>query len=212
MGINATYLSPRKSYADKKRILASIHDGETSILYVPINSTFDHWLLSEMRHVPGGLRLLVVDEADHLSQSGPRYRETYDHVAPFSNAVPAHTVLCLANKVTKEITKDVCATFKIDDTSVIQSLYMLPAHLELRVVHVRRRHDKYAAILSLLVCPAPNYFMFPGLYVLRGRSAPFKISLEPRSLLQPPHSQLAAIQHLIAPWKSTRDHVTHKSQ
>lgn len=177
MGIHASYLTLTTSRTDKKRILASLRDGMTSILYIPIVYTAHHSIQSALGNVPGGIRVLVVDQADRTSQSTTSYGDGHHHVAHFVEKVTPHIVHFQTDKSTKKIAKDICAKFMIDETNVIQSLDSLPANIELRVVSVRTSHNKYAALCGLLVRFWIQSISVSGTYDLSSRSAPIRTYL-----------------------------------
>lgn len=152
-GIRAAVNRAGASEKQKRQVDASIRNGSLRILFTSTDYYGDSsfgWMKDVLRH-PGGVRQVVIDEADHVSKLSLSYRAGYEVIPPFLDKLKPKVRLCQTRNAPAECIEDLCRLYKIKN-SLVSRLAKLPlANVELGVVAVNRLHDKYAAIIKILV-------------------------------------------------------------
>ncbi|KAG9669204.1 ATP-dependent DNA helicase, partial [Aureobasidium melanogenum] len=112
-GIAADCSDSTKTYEQHQQIHADIHSGELRLLYVSPEKLSNEAFVASMKHVPGGVRLVAVDEAHCISEWGHSFRPTYLMVERFTKEINAERVICLTATATPKVAEDVRAAFDI---------------------------------------------------------------------------------------------------
>ncbi|KAI4808855.1 ATP-dependent DNA helicase, partial [Aureobasidium sp. EXF-8846] len=112
-GIAAECSDSTKTYEQHQQIHADIHSGKLRLLYVSTEKLSNEAFVASMKHVPGGVRLVAVDEAHCISEWGHSFRPTYLMVERFTKEIKAERVICLTATATAKVAEDVRAAFDI---------------------------------------------------------------------------------------------------
>jgi RecQ family ATP-dependent DNA helicase len=112
-GIAAECSDSTKTYEQHQQIHADIHSGKLRLLYVSPEKLSNEAFVASMKHVPGGVRLVAVDEAHCISEWGHSFRPTYLMVERFTKEIKAERVICLTATATAKVAEDVRAAFDI---------------------------------------------------------------------------------------------------
>jgi RecQ family ATP-dependent DNA helicase len=112
-GIAAECSDSTKTYEQHQQIHADIHSGKLRLLYVSPEKLSNEAFVASMKHVPGGVRLVAVDEAHCISEWGHSFRPTYLMVERFTKEIKAERVICLTATATPRVAEDVRAAFDI---------------------------------------------------------------------------------------------------
>jgi RecQ family ATP-dependent DNA helicase len=112
-GIAAECSDSTKTYEQHQQIHADIHSGKLRLLYVSPEKLSNEAFVASMKHVPGGVRLVAVDEAHCISEWGHSFRPTYLMVERFTKEIKAERVICLTATATPKVAEDVRAAFDI---------------------------------------------------------------------------------------------------
>ncbi|KEQ62728.1 ATP-dependent DNA helicase [Aureobasidium melanogenum CBS 110374] len=112
-GIAADCSDSTKTYEQHQQIHADIHSGKLRLLYVSPEKLSNEAFVASMKHVPGGVRLVAVDEAHCISEWGHSFRPTYLMVERFTKEINAERVICLTATATPKVAEDVRAAFDI---------------------------------------------------------------------------------------------------
>lgn len=102
-----------KTYEQHQQIHADIHSGKLRLLYVSPEKLSNEGFVASMKTVPGGVRLVAVDEAHCISEWGHSFRPTYLIVERFTKEIKAERVICLTATATPKVAEDIRAAFDI---------------------------------------------------------------------------------------------------
>ncbi|KAI1102707.1 ATP-dependent DNA helicase [Jackrogersella minutella] len=148
-GIAAACLDSTKTYEQNQQIKADIREGRLRLLYCAPERLNNEGFVENMKHVPGGIRLVAVDEAHCISEWGHSFRPDYLKVARFVDEIKAERVICLTATATPRVADDVARAFDIKQSLVFRSSPYRP-NLQLLAESVQTKHDKYPKMFSFL--------------------------------------------------------------
>ncbi|KAI0466512.1 ATP-dependent DNA helicase recQ [Xylaria cf. heliscus] len=148
-GIPAACLDSTKTYEEQKSINASIQDGRLRILYCAPERLNNEGFVESIKYVPGGIRLVAVDEAHCISEWGHSFRPDYLKVARFVTEIKAERVICLTATATPRVAEDIRKAFNIRSSNVFRTSPYRP-NLQLHAEAVKTREDKYPRLLKFL--------------------------------------------------------------
>ncbi|KAK0639514.1 P-loop containing nucleoside triphosphate hydrolase protein [Cercophora newfieldiana] len=120
-GISADSIDSTKTWEQQREIYAKIRRSELRILYCAPERLNNEGFVISIRDVPGGIRLLAVDEAHCVSEWGHSFRPDYLKVARFVDEVKAERVVCLTATATPQVAQDICKAFKIEEACVYKT-------------------------------------------------------------------------------------------
>lgn len=120
-GIAADTSDSTKTLEQTQQITAEMLAGRLKLLYCAPEKLNNERFVQSMKDVPGGIRLVAVDEAHCISEWGHSFRPDYLKVARFVEEIQAERVICLTATATPRVADDVCAAFKIDKSNVFRT-------------------------------------------------------------------------------------------
>ncbi|KAF2675034.1 ATP-dependent DNA helicase [Microthyrium microscopicum] len=98
--------------------------GKLKILFCAPEKFMSKPFVQAISAVPGGVRLLAVDEAHCISEWGYSFRPEYLRVSQFSRGIKAQQVVCLTATATEQVAEDIATSFNIKPAGIFkQSLY-----------------------------------------------------------------------------------------
>ncbi|KAI0477910.1 P-loop containing nucleoside triphosphate hydrolase protein [Xylariaceae sp. FL0804] len=149
-GIAAACLDSTKTWEEVRETTAAMREGRLRLLYCAPERLNNEGFVQTMKHVPGGVRLLAVDEAHCISEWGHSFRPDYLKVARFAHEIGAERVICLTATATPRVADDVCRAFGIDQPANVfrTSPYRPNLRLEAEVVETQR--DKLPRLVRFL--------------------------------------------------------------
>ena len=148
-GIPADCLDSTKTYEESKAISAAMREGRLRLLYCAPEKLNNEGFVESMAHVPGGIRLLAVDEAHCISEWGHSFRPDYLKIARFASEVQAESVICLTATATPRVADDVQAAFDIADSNVYRTSPYRP-NLQLNAESTETKAEKYPKLYKFL--------------------------------------------------------------
>ncbi|KAI1112270.1 ATP-dependent DNA helicase recQ [Nemania sp. NC0429] len=148
-GVPAACLDSTKSYDEQRSINASMQEGRLRILYCAPERLNNEGFVESIKFVPGGIRLVAVDEAHCISEWGHSFRPDYLKVARFVNEIKAERVICLTATATPRVAEDVCKAFDIKKSNVFRTSPYRP-NLQLHAEAINKRDDKFPRLLKFL--------------------------------------------------------------
>ncbi|KAJ8129591.1 hypothetical protein O1611_g4045 [Lasiodiplodia mahajangana] len=148
-GIPAACLDSTKTYDEIKAINASMQEGRLRILYCAPERLNNEGFVESMKFVPGGIRLVAVDEAHCISEWGHSFRPDYLKVARFVNEIKAERVICLTATATPRVADDVRKAFDIKESNVFRTSPYRP-NLQLHAEAVKTKEEKFPRLLKFL--------------------------------------------------------------
>ncbi|KAK3683307.1 P-loop containing nucleoside triphosphate hydrolase protein [Podospora appendiculata] len=120
-GIAADSIDSTKSWDELQLIYTRLRRSELRILYCAPERLNNEGFLETVKGIPGGIRLLAVDEAHCISEWGHSFRPDYLKVARFVDEIKAERVICLTATATPKVAEDVCKAFSISPSCVFQT-------------------------------------------------------------------------------------------
>ncbi|KAK0622536.1 P-loop containing nucleoside triphosphate hydrolase protein [Immersiella caudata] len=120
-GISADSIDSTKTWDQQIEIYARIRNSQLRILYCAPERLNNEGFVVSIRDVPGGIRLVAVDEAHCVSEWGHSFRPDYLKVARFVDEIKAERVICLTATATPQVAEDICKAFKIDESCVYKT-------------------------------------------------------------------------------------------
>ncbi|KAK1829734.1 P-loop containing nucleoside triphosphate hydrolase protein [Podospora conica] len=120
-GISADSVDSTKKYEDLQAIYAKLRDFQLRILYCAPERLNNEGFVAMIKDVPGGIRLVAVDEAHCVSEWGHSFRPDYLKVARFVEEVQAERVVCLTATATPKVAEDICTAFNIKKDRVFKT-------------------------------------------------------------------------------------------
>ncbi|KAI1633523.1 P-loop containing nucleoside triphosphate hydrolase protein [Biscogniauxia mediterranea] len=148
--IPAACLDSTKTWEEQQEITASMREGRLRLLYCAPERLNNEGFVESMKHIPGGIRLVAVDEAHCISEWGHSFRPDYLKVARFVQEIQAERVICLTATATPRVAKDVCEAFQITESNVYRTSPYRP-NLELLAEAVETKRDKYPLLVEFLM-------------------------------------------------------------
>ncbi|RDA88517.1 hypothetical protein CP532_6648 [Ophiocordyceps camponoti-leonardi (nom. inval.)] len=155
-GIPVDYMNSTKTQEAERLTRVAMQKGQVRLLYCAPERLSNESFIENIKTVPGGVRLVAVDEAHCISEWGHSFRPEYLKVARFAEEIKAERVICLTATATPKVADDVSKAFKIDAPSIFRTSPYRP-NLHLHVEPVNSKHDKYERIFAFLrMHPGPS--------------------------------------------------------
>ncbi|PFH61734.1 hypothetical protein XA68_16455 [Ophiocordyceps unilateralis] len=155
-GIPVDCFSSTKTYDQQQLTRTALQKGQIRLLYCAPERLNNETFIENMKTVPGGVRLVAVDEAHCISEWGHSFRPEYLKVARFVEEINAERVICLTATATPKVAEDVSKAFNVDGSSIFRTSPYRP-NLHLDAESVETREDKYQKILDFLKAhPGPS--------------------------------------------------------
>lgn len=163
-GVRATYINSTLGRRERDRRAAMIARGEVELAYVTPERMHKPEFAEQLRRVPGGVKLLAVDECHCVSRWGHDLRPAYREIGAFRGALGSPTTVALTATATREVRDDVRATLGVTPTEM--PLFASPMdrpNLGLRAEEVWDDADKDAAVLRLASSPGGTGIVYYAL-------------------------------------------------
>ena len=149
-GVHAEYINSTLGKKERFKRYAKLGRGEYELIYATPERMHKPEFIEALGAVPGGVKLLAVDEAHCVSKWGHDLRPAYQMVGEFRRRLGAPPTLALTATATRAVRDDIRATLGLDPESM--PLFAAPVdrpNLSLRVEHVWSDADKIDAVRSL---------------------------------------------------------------
>ncbi|KAH8674468.1 ATP-dependent DNA helicase-like protein recQ [Tricladium varicosporioides] len=120
-GIKAATFDSTKTREQYLQTCEMLRNGELKLLYCAPERLNNEAFVEQMKHVRGGVRLLVVDESHCISEWGHAFRPDYLKIARFCQEIEAERVICLTATATPKVARDICQAFDIDEAGLFRT-------------------------------------------------------------------------------------------
>ncbi|KAI0155339.1 ATP-dependent DNA helicase recQ [Xylariaceae sp. FL1272] len=147
--ISAACLDSTKTFDEQRDINADMREGRLRILYCAPERLNNENFVQSIMYLPGGIRLVAVDEAHCISEWGHSFRPDYLKVARFVQETKAERVVCLTATATPLVVQDICKAFDIKESRVFRTPPYRP-NLELNVEALVDVDEKFPKLLQFL--------------------------------------------------------------
>ncbi|KAK4668340.1 uncharacterized protein QC763_0046000 [Podospora pseudopauciseta] len=140
-GIPAESIDSNKTWEELEMIYRALARSQLRILYCAPERLNNEGFVETVKRIPGGIRLLAVDEAHCVSEWGHSFRPDYLKVARFVNEIKAGRVVCLTATATPKVAEDICKAFSIQPAYVFRTTPYRP-NLELLAKTVCKEYNR----------------------------------------------------------------------
>ncbi len=149
-GIRAQYINSTLGKREREKRYERLGEGAYELIYATPERMHKPEFVRALERVPGGVKLLAVDEAHCVSKWGHDLRPAYQQVGQFREVLGAPVTIALTATATRAVREDIRATLGLDEASMplIASPIDRP-NLSLRVEPVWSDQDKLDAIGGL---------------------------------------------------------------
>ncbi|KAH7382385.1 P-loop containing nucleoside triphosphate hydrolase protein [Phaeosphaeria sp. MPI-PUGE-AT-0046c] len=103
-----------------------LRNGRLDLLYCAPERLNSEGFISSLKAIPGGIRLLAVDEAHCISEWGHSFRPDYLKIARFAKEAEVERVICLTATATDKVSKDIRHAFSIPSDGLFQTTMYRP--------------------------------------------------------------------------------------
>jgi RecQ family ATP-dependent DNA helicase len=100
--------------------------GRLDLLYCAPERLNSEGFISSLKAIPGGIRLLAVDEAHCISEWGHSFRPDYLKIARFAKEAQVERVACLTATATAKVAQDICDAFDIPPEGLFSTTVYRP--------------------------------------------------------------------------------------
>jgi len=114
-GIRAEYINSTLSRKERERRMQRLGEGEYELIYATPERMEKPPFLEALARVPGGVKLLAVDEAHCISKWGHDLRPAYQRVGEFRRLVGSPPTIALTATATAPVRADIRATLGLSE-------------------------------------------------------------------------------------------------
>ncbi len=123
-GVAAEYINSTLGREERERRYAALARGEYRLIYATPERMHKPEFRDALRTVPGGVRLLAIDEAHCITQWGHDFRPAYQQVGQFRRDLGEPTTIALTATATPMVRSDILKTLGLSEASM--PLYATP--------------------------------------------------------------------------------------
>jgi superfamily II DNA helicase RecQ len=125
-GIKAAVLNSSVSRDYYLATQDDLRNGRLDLLYCAPERLNSEGFIASLKDIPGGIRLLAVDEAHCISEWGHSFRPDYLKIARFAKEANVERVVCLTATATDKVAEDIRAAFSIPDEGLFRTTMYRP--------------------------------------------------------------------------------------
>ncbi|KAF2684259.1 P-loop containing nucleoside triphosphate hydrolase protein [Lentithecium fluviatile CBS 122367] len=103
-----------------------LRNGRLGLVYCAPGRLNSEGLISSLKAIPGGIRLLAVDEAHCISEWCHSFRTEYLNIARFAHEAHVERVACLMATATPKVTQDICNALDISPEGLFSTTIYRP--------------------------------------------------------------------------------------
>ncbi len=136
-GIAAEFINSTLDRAERERRYKRLGAGEYDLIYATPERMHKPPFVEALERVPGGVKLLAIDECHCITKWGHDFRPAYQRVGEFRRQVGSPVTIALTATATPEVRADVRTTLGLDDDAMpLFATGIDRPNLELRVQSV----------------------------------------------------------------------------
>ncbi len=117
-GIRAEYINSTLRRRERERRYRKVGDGDYELVYATPERMQKPEFVEALERVPGGVKLLAVDEAHCITKWGHDLRPAYQEVGNFRRVLGDPVTLALTATATQEVRADIRKTLRLDAASM----------------------------------------------------------------------------------------------
>jgi superfamily II DNA helicase RecQ len=112
-GIKAAVLNSSLTRDQYLTVQDDLRNGRLDMIYCAPERLNSEGFIASLKDIPGGIRLLAVDEAHCISEWGHSFRPDYLKIARFAQEAAVERVVCLTATATAQVSVDIRNAFSI---------------------------------------------------------------------------------------------------
>jgi superfamily II DNA helicase RecQ len=156
LGIKAAVLNSSVSRDYYLAAQDDLRHGRLDLLYCAPERLNSEGFIASLKDIPGGIRLLAVDEAHCISEWGHSFRPDYLKIARFAKEANVERVVCLTATATEKVSKDIRDAFSIPSEGLFQTTMYRPNLRLLAEANPKGTDYKAKLITHLRKHPGPT--------------------------------------------------------
>jgi len=125
-GIKAAVLNSSVSRDLYLATQEDLRNGKLDLLYCAPERLNNEGFIASLKEIPGGIRMLAVDEAHCISEWGHSFRPDYLKIARFAKEANVERVICLTATATEKVAEDVRNAFSIPEEGLFRTTMYRP--------------------------------------------------------------------------------------
>ncbi|KAF2797118.1 RecQ family ATP-dependent DNA helicase [Melanomma pulvis-pyrius CBS 109.77] len=133
-----------------------LRNGRLDIVYCAPERLNSEGAMESLKAIPGGIRLLAVDEAHCISEWGHSFRPDYLKIARFAKEANVERVVCLTATATPKVAQDICNAFDIPPEGLFATTVYRPNLRLLAQSSTRETNDLAKLTAYLRKNPGPT--------------------------------------------------------
>ncbi|KAF1830244.1 ATP-dependent DNA helicase [Decorospora gaudefroyi] len=125
-GVKAAALNSSMSRDQFLAAQDDLRNGRLDLIYCAPERLNSEGFISSLKDIPGGIRLLAVDEAHCISEWGHSFRPDYLKIARFAKEAAVERVVCLTATATPKVADDIRDAFAIPEEGLFRTTMYRP--------------------------------------------------------------------------------------
>jgi ATP-dependent DNA helicase RecQ len=117
-GVEAEYINSTLRRDERERRYAKLREGAYEIIYATPERMDKPEFRDALDSMPGGVRLLAIDEAHCITKWGHDFRPAYQRVGEFRKRLGSPLTIALTATATPEVRADIRRTLGLDETTL----------------------------------------------------------------------------------------------
>lgn len=125
-GITAAVLNSSNTRDQYLAIQNDLRLGRLDLVYCAPERLNSEGFIASLKDIPGGIRLLAVDEAHCISEWGHSFRPDYLKIARFAKEAEVERVICLTATATPKVAEDILDAFEMPAEALFRTTVYRP--------------------------------------------------------------------------------------
>lgn len=155
-GVNAAVLNSSVTRDQYLVTQDDLRNGRLDLIYCAPERLNSEGFISSLKSIPGGIRLLAVDEAHCISEWGHSFRPDYLKIARFAKEAEVERVVCLTATATSKVADDIRRAFSIPEEGLYKTTMYRPNLRLLAEANSKDTDYKTKLVAHLRKYPGPT--------------------------------------------------------
>ncbi|KAH9868812.1 hypothetical protein J1614_007886 [Plenodomus biglobosus] len=146
-GIKAAVLNSSNTRDEFLAVQDDLRNGKLDMIYCAPERLNSEGFIASLKDIPGGIRLLAVDEAHCISEWGHSFRPDYLKIARFAKEAQVERIVCLTATATVKVVQDIRNAFEMPEQALFRTT-MYRSNLRLLAEAVSKDTDYVAKLVA----------------------------------------------------------------
>ncbi|KAF2850544.1 ATP-dependent DNA helicase [Plenodomus tracheiphilus IPT5] len=125
-GIKAAVLNSSNTRDEYLAVQDDLRHGRLDMIYCAPERLNSEGFIASLKDIPGGIRLLAVDEAHCISEWGHSFRPDYLKIARFAKEAQVERIVCLTATATVKVAQDIRNAFDMPEEALFRTTMYRP--------------------------------------------------------------------------------------